>query len=217
MAGPSLESVGSVAARRPLKLGEALSVLRDAAAALAELHAAGGVHGAVCAENIVLDEQGAARLCKDTPSPARVSPEQEAGGAPDARSDVYSLGATVAELLAGAGPLPEPLERLLTMMAAERPEARYQTMGDVLTALEACELMTGFQAFRPGREAEAMRRRRRGLYIAVLVLGAVMVGLAALVALGPTPASQGEPPASYEKLLDKMVPLTSKPATATRQ
>ena len=215
MAGPSLESIQSVAAARPLKLGEALGVLHDVATALGELHAAGGVHGAVCAENIVIDDQGAARLCKDTPVPPRGSPEQRAGQSPDARSDEYGLGAAVVGLLADAGPLPDPVERMLAKMTAEEPAARYGSMGEVLLALEACELMTGFRAFRPGREAEAMRRRRRGLYVMVLVLGALMLGMALLVALGPTPKSQGEPPATYDKLLEKMVPLPAKPTTAT--
>ena len=214
MATPSLESVSAVAARRPLKLGEGLGVLRDAAEALAELHAAGTVHGAVCAENIVLDGQGAARLCRDTLAPPEVSPEQRAGRPPDARSDVYGLGAAIAGLLADARPLAEPFERLLARMTAEDPAARYQSMGEVLLALEACELMTGYKAFRPGQEAEAVRSRRRLLCVVVLALGAVMLGLALLVALGPTPKSHGEPPASHKKLLDRMVPLSPKPTTA---
>jgi hypothetical protein len=217
VSAPSLQSVGSLASRRPLKLGEVLGVLRDAATALGALHAAGRAHGAVCAENIVLDDEGAARLCHDEPTPTTLSPEQQAGGEPDARSDVYGLGATIADLLADAGRPPEPLERLLAMMTAESPERRYQSMAEVLTALQACELMTGYQGFRPGREAQAARERRRLLYAVVLALGAVMLLLALFVALGPTPPPRGKPPASHKELLDQLVPLPGKPATGTRR
>jgi len=198
MSAPVLRSAASVAAERPLSVGEALGILRDAAQALAALHAAGAAHGAVCAENIVLDERWAARLCRDTPAPPRLSPEQERGARPDARSDVYGLGAAMADLLgieaprgsAREGGVPEPILRLLATMTADDPEDRYQTMGEVLTALEACELLTGQSAVRRGGERRPMKPHWR-LCLAVAALGLLEPLLERAVPLPPKAKAPG--------------------------
>jgi serine/threonine protein kinase len=89
---------------------------------LAGAHEARLVHGAITPDRIgrssneepVLRDIGlfaalrAAGLNEHATSalsdPAHVSPEQEAGQAPDVRSDVYALGATLYELLTGKAP-----------------------------------------------------------------------------------------------------------------
>lgn len=219
MAAPTLRSVSALAAERSLKLGEVLGILRDAATALQGLHAAGRVHGAVCVENLVLDDAGAARLCHDAPVPPALSPEQEAGSPPDARSDVFGLGEAVADLLADATAVPEPVTRLLATMRAQAPSARYQSMADVLAALEAVELMTGYRAIRPGHEAEAVRDRRRLIVAVVAGLAVVMAALALLVALGPAPEGGGEPPDVHGELVDvveRVTPLPASPRPSTQ-
>ncbi len=216
MAGASWRSVGSAAAERPLTLDEALGVLRDAAQALGEAHAAGAVHGAVCADSLVLDERGATRLVRDEPAPAALSPEQQAGGPPDRRSDVYALGATVAELVAHVEPLPEPVRRMLAQMTLADPSARYQTMDEVLMALEACELMTGHRAVRHGAGAQGAGSRRGLLVGLVVALGIAMVVLALVVALGRTPEPRGKPPASYKDLVEKLAPMPDTPRPTTQ-
>jgi len=203
VSAPALQSVAGLYAQRPPRIGEALSILRDAATALGKLHATGKAHGAVCLENILLDAEGAARLCHDTTTPPTASPEQERGEPPDARSDVYALGAAVAELLAGAGPLPEPISRMLAAMTAEDPGDRYNSMDEVLTALEACELMTGHVAFRLGHEAAATRSRRRALVVLIVAMGLVVLSLAMLVIFSRTPPPSGDPPDSYKELVEK--------------
>jgi len=210
-----LRSVSAVAAERQLELGEALGILRDAAEALRKLHGMGGVHGAVCADNLVLDDEGITRLIRDTPVPHTLSPEQQAQQSPDARSDVYGLGATVAELVADVHVVPAPIERMLAKMAAESPGERYQAMDEVLTALEACELMTGIRGFRPGRAAETAGQRRGALVAIVVVLGLIVAGLALLVAFGPTPEPSGAPPESHKDLVERLTPLPTAPKPAT--
>jgi len=191
---PTLRSAASLAAERPLTTGEALGILRGAAQALAALHAAGSAHGAVCAENIVLDDAGTVRLCRDTPSPSTVSPEQQRGEPPDARSDVYGLGAAMADLLRPADAQPEPLLRLLATMMADDPKDRYQSMAEVLMAAEACELMTGQAAVRPARGGAPAPPGRRLLLVAVLAMGLAILGLAILGLLGRTPPAHGTSP-----------------------
>ena len=220
MPARSLRSVSSVASERPVKLGEALGILRDAAEALGQLHATGRVHGAVCADNLVLDDHGVTRLCRDTPTPAALSPEQRAGDAPDVRSDVYGLGATIAELVADAETLPVPFERLLGQMTAEEPAARYESMDQVLMALEACELMTGCRACRPGTEAQATRERRGLLVVLVILLGVAMLALAMLAVFGPTREPRGKPPEAHGELTDlveKLAPLPDSPKPTTNR
>lgn len=202
----ALRSVADLRAERPLSPAEALGVMRDVANVLATPHARGQVHGAICAENIVLDAAGAARLCRDTLAPRQLSPEQRRGEAPDARSDIFALGAAVAELLAEEPPAPEPLRRLLATMGAEDPALRPQTADEVLLGIEACELMAGLRAVRPGQGADAARERRPLLPLIVLGLALLVLGLALLALLGRTPPPTGAQPESFKPLIENLAP-----------
>lgn len=183
----------------PLKPAEALRVLREAAKALAEGHKRGTVHGAVCAGNVFVDEALNVTLFQGADAPHR-SPEQEQGALPDARSDVYCLGVTIAGALADAAEAPEPLTRLLGTMMEEEPARRYQSMAEVLMALEVCEVMTG--------TAEAAQPRRHLLAISVLVLVAAMLLLAWLFHVGVELPTEGGPPKTRDVL--KTIPLKTR-------
>ena len=121
-AGP--ENLGQLSVLPPLL--EFLSIARGAAEALASVHERALVHCDVSPGNLVLDEEGRVTLIDfglatrvhllDPPAEVTtlrgtlhyVSPEQtgRTGMSVDARSDLYSLGATLYRLLVGRPPFP---------------------------------------------------------------------------------------------------------------
>jgi serine/threonine-protein kinase len=163
---------------------EVVRLGRQAAAGLGAAHRAGIVHRDVKPSNLIVDGRGhlklvdfgIARISESGTqltnaaalmgTPGYMAPEQAAGKKVDARADIYALGMTLFELLAGAPayvaddpialvvmnmqqPLPdlrqhapdvpEELVQLIEMMAAKDPDARLQSCDAVAAALEEIE------------------------------------------------------------------------------
>jgi serine/threonine-protein kinase len=104
-----------VAERGPLPAHEAARIVSQVAAALDAAHEAGVIHCDVKPANVIVDEQGHAKLTDfgvaraargprehELIGTARyIAPERVAGEAPTERSDIYSLGLVAYECLAG--------------------------------------------------------------------------------------------------------------------
>jgi len=185
------ESLRNRLTREPqLPLEEALQITREVADALGYAHALGLVHRDIKPENILFEaghavvaDFGIARAVSaagnerltgtgiSVGTPAYMSPEQAVGSREvDGRSDLYSLGCVLYEMLSGEPPytgptaqailakkLGEPLPRIsvvretvpasieaaLTKVLARTPADRYVTAHELLTHLEPLATPSG--------------------------------------------------------------------------
>ncbi len=179
---------------------DATRILIDACKGLAVAHQAGLVHRNIKPASLLLTENGAAKVsdfgfAKQADSVARqhtlagqlvgtpyyMSPEQCESLPVDARSDIYSLGATYYSLLTATRPyenddpvrvmlsqresdppdpraidasVPEVCTQIIEQAMAKSPAQRYQSMSDLLADLEA--VMATVSAFQ-GESHDASR------------------------------------------------------------
>ena len=132
---------------RPLEIPRALWIARQTAEALAALHQHGFAHGDVKPSNILVARTGHVTLfdfgfarripeppqsCVSQPfaaTPAYAAPElflENTAAARDPRSDCYSLGATLFEMLTGRIPFPDtnPIDLAAAHLHRRPPEPR---------------------------------------------------------------------------------------------
>jgi class 3 adenylate cyclase len=172
---------------RRLEIDRALRIAADVCRALEHAHACGIVHRDLKPANVWLDAEGTARLgdfglaATDRRSRAAVEgmlvgtvsylpPEQALGRAADARSDLYSLGGLIYEMLTGHPPfagddavaiisqhlnsepvapsrhrpeVPRTLDEVVLELLAKQPEQRPESAAAVRGRLEAIAARAG--------------------------------------------------------------------------
>jgi serine/threonine protein kinase len=131
-----------------LPVDQVVSIMYKCAKALHYAHSRGVVHRDVKPSNILLTQEGDARivdfgiaLVADSDvsrlegvagSPAYMSPEQVQGLELDARSDLYSLGAVMYEMLCGQRPFRAgALGKLLRQVVQQVPEALREVRAEI--------------------------------------------------------------------------------------
>ena len=183
----------------PLKASEALNIAEQIASALAEAHAVGIIHRDIKPENIMLRRDGLVKVLdfglakltepKETGpedltralvktgsgivmgTVTYMSPEQARGLTVDARTDIWSLGVVLHEMIAGQSPFASPtmsdviaailrsepvplgqyevpaeLERIVSKALQKEREGRYQTTRELLTDLKRLRQRLEIQA-----------------------------------------------------------------------
>lgn len=172
-----MEYIDSTPLRGPMTAADAVRLAGQIASALEAAHRKGILHRdlkpadvLVSGDSVKLLDFGLAKLMADAPdvtltsegtvlgTVAYMSPEQARGQRLDERSDVFSLGAVLYEILSGqrafpggsavevltavlrdeprALPVPEALGRIVMRCLQKSPPARFQSMADVKAALE---------------------------------------------------------------------------------
>lgn len=141
-----------------LSLRESLEVFAKACRAVQFAHERSIIHRDIKPANIMLGKDGEpyvtdfglAKILKSESSisasgtvmgsPVYMSPEQALGNTPevDARSDIYSLGATLYTMLAGRPPFPEEsIAQVLHQVVNEEPKPLRRVKADVPATVEA--------------------------------------------------------------------------------
>ena len=220
--------------RGPMQVTEALEVALQVASALVAAHLAGIVHRDIKPENIMIRPDGYVKVLdfgiaklaeKETPVPAGgedgalaatrlgstfgtaryMSPEQMLGEAIDQRSDIWSLGVVLYEMIAGRAPFSgdspgEILKSILTTKPPPLTNAAAQIPAELDRIIQstlrkerdercknACELLEALKGVRRRMESRAeselssappiLRRRKRA------AVALVFAGLAMALAL----------------------------------
>jgi serine/threonine-protein kinase len=214
---------------------EAIEIAIQIAAGLNAAHAVGIVHRDIKPENVVLREDGLVKVvdfgiaklgeppeaeipkapgipATATTQPGMVvgtarymSPEQVRGLPVDGRTDIFSLGTVLYEMLAGKAPFegathsdvfaeilktdpaplgevapqtPRELSRIVSKAMCKEREGRYQTAGEMLAALQTVRrnLELGVVSRAPGALVRAWQARSGWRIVAGLVVIAAAIG-----------------------------------------
>ena len=195
---------------RALHVRRALEFGINLADALADAHAVDMVHGDIRPDTIMITPKdrakfvnfglsrftlgGSARLSAATPY---VAPEELEGRFGDSRSDIYSLGAVMFEMLTGRqrargqaltglnAKVPAELEQLIGRMLASNIEHRAQSAATVAAEFRsvAAILDARTEAAEVAEAAEPPRRRREKRGGGTLALAVILLVVAAAIAV----------------------------------
>ena len=227
------ETLASRMARQPFDVATALSIATQIAGALAEAHRQGIIHRDLKPQNVMLTMANQAKvldfglakvttlsdgsaatatlLSEDGAVAGTVpymSPEQIRGDTLDARTDIFSFGSLLFELIgrahpfAGATPadtmsailsreapelapaVPAELQRIIRKCLEKDRQRRYQTVHDLLLDLENLRDASGARTRPPSQEVEALTlpepRRRMSRAVVLSAIGLLVAGAGTL-------------------------------------
>jgi tetratricopeptide (TPR) repeat protein/predicted Ser/Thr protein kinase len=195
------ENLGTVIHGSPLQLGDTLDLAIQIAEALSAAHSRGIIHRDIKPQNIIINSHGQPKVldfgvakvispgtrpwdAAETESilsvpgmivgtPAYMSPEQVRGETLDARTDIFSFGSVLYEMVGGRHPfaeaspaatlsailtrepaplaryasdVPDELQRIVSKALSKGKQARYQGIKDLLTDLRALKQNLEFEA-----------------------------------------------------------------------
>ena len=200
-----------------LSIDDIASILKRLASALDASHAIDIVHRDVKPENIMFDRYGSAYLAdfgiikrsagntmmtQDTllGTPAYMSPEQVHGREVDGRSDIYSLGAVMFEMLTGNLPfqadsamgmamaqvmqpvpslrdtnpnLSQALDAVVATAMAKKPEDRFPTGEELVSAFDSATISTT----RTSLDGTVIKQKRNSRTVISLVAALLVIAL----------------------------------------
>jgi len=246
------QSVKDKIAERPLKLQETLDIAIQTAQGLQVAHEKDIVHRDIKGANLMVTPQGQvkimdfglaqfaeqSRLIKTATmlgTPAYMSPEQAQRLPTDRRTDIWSLGVVIYEMVTGRLPFegereaavaysivheePEPmtaqrvdvpveLDRIVGKAMAKSPDERYQHVDELLVDVKALK-----RGFATSHSADSKEDSRTKAPIAWIAVAAALTVLAAAVwRLGDSGGSTSGPDQFQLKQITRDSGLTYEPA-----
>ncbi len=214
-----------------LSVGRAISIAKQICEGLAEAHHLGVVHRDLKSRNIMIDKEGNARIMDFgiarslkaegitgdgimVGTPEYMSPEQVKGEGADQRSDIYSLGIVLFEMVAGKIPfegdtslsialkhkteeppnpqdfnaqIPEELSTVILKCMEKEKKKRYQNSREVFSELDKIEkeISTEERVIpRKKTKIEIPRKRRQRFWIAGILLSVAIIVVLGYLFLG---------------------------------
>ena len=209
--------------RGPLKPEEAMDIVSQVAAGLGEAHSKGIIHRDIKSANIMVTEKDQAKVMDfglaklrggssltrsqtTLGTVAYMSPEQARGDELDQRTDLWSLGVVLYEMLTGElpfrgdrdlsvihsiihedpkplkqrkPPVPEELEQIIGRALKKNRDSRYGSAGDMLKDLKAYETALQVEAAGVFNLRSLMKKLRRPAVAIPMVLAIVLLATAA--------------------------------------
>jgi serine/threonine-protein kinase len=198
------QSLRAEAAGRPMNVRRAVEIAVQIADAVADAHAQGFVHGGLSPDSIVISAKGRAKIpafelaahggFEHDGRDARLrdydSPEEAQGRAPDDRSDIYSVGAILYEMLTTRRPLhrgasapsgsnpkvPKEIDAVVLKALAPNPDARHQSAVSFASELRAS--LAVLDALDVAGEEEELVQKQSTSIGRVAVMAAVIIVIA---------------------------------------
>jgi eukaryotic-like serine/threonine-protein kinase len=175
------ESLKDRLIRKPLEINEAIEISVQVANGLVRAHEAGIIHRDIKPANIIITKQGEVKIIdfglakrngdtqisKDNAAPgtiAYMAPEQVVGNSIDSRTDIWSFGVVLYEMITGELPfkgefdqaviysilkkepitsislrtgIPFEIEQIINKALVKKPEERFSNMDEFLTNLQS--------------------------------------------------------------------------------